>query len=1091
MKGKFLADAACASLGLATSLTFGRNFLGTNSSINGTAFTCTGDEGSLLQCSRQTQQCESLAFVTCLDTKAVVTESPSLIPEEEVDEWVDELADLDSDVITIDLRDNNITNVPKNVFSRFALATLLDASSNQISELEDESFAGLVSLRELYLASNALDEVPATVLKPLVSLNVLDLHGNQIQNIDNSFRGLFLLQSLDLSGNQIAAIAANALVGLTELEFLNLAHNSLDEIKQLPPQLSIVVANDNRLNTIPEALLSAKQLFLQANNISRVPDVSGLFAIAMQGNPSVCQPVVDLFPNYTQRVICSCAPGFYGISSCSPISEDFFPVPLLFSAQVPSVEITHPDIAEDAFPSPSIPEDSQGLQTPTPVEVSVTVADNSKNSNNNDTADKLSVFSSLVDSAFWRLTNAIGRAVVPVVTASVVTPSVRLVLNQKVSDEDFIPITPRMNLFVPTKPSFRFKNDAEAPPGVQVVTVGGFSAGLTGTPTSSGVFSPTIVAVEEYSGEEQEVAVLALSVQDCGVGTCNNGTCIDTESAFDGQFECDCDSGFTGDFCDIRIASSSSEDSVGLAVGLSLALFFLILLIACYFWWRWRHRQQKYDFRRKLAELEPGALGDTPDDGPKVPRELVRKSVTTLDELGSGAFGKVYRGLLDEYSTNGVPAYDVAIKTLKQGDLDEFMEEALLMAQIDHKHVVNIIGVCTVGTPVLLVLQFCSNGELKKYLEKHNDDIPQEQRILWMYHMALALEYLARKKLVHRDLAARNVLLDTAKAAKIADFGLARNIEESEKEYYKAHGGLIPVRWVSPEALESSRYSEASDVWAYGVTGYEIFSNGRLPYKGFTTSQVVSRVRAGGHLEQPKLCPLELYTEVLEKTWLPDALDRPTFSDIVILLRKHYEHLTAGEETDYRFVPNSPDPTNPNTPNDYIKFDQPTSSPTRSLSVKYIDFNAKPSEVPPTRETELKNGVPENYVDFNADPNHAPDHQPTAQDNQPPGQHFAGSKNPNPYKQVTASPTEQPHLYEEPVPCKPSMNEALYLEPVPVDSEKNVRNVNNNNSGSDTDVNNGYLVVSPTDPDLEASDHLDLNAGYLRDSSKTVEESSI
>ena len=126
--------------------------------------------------------------------------------------------------------------------------------------------------------------------------------------------------------------------------------------------------------------------------------------------------------------------------------------------------------------------------------------------------------------------------------------------------------------------------------------------------------------------------------------------------------------------------------------------------------------------------------------------------------------------------------------------------------------------------------------------------------------ICLGCQYLERKKYIHRDLACRNCLVavrDQEVLVKIADFGLTRKIED--KNYYRVQNEtMLPVRWMAPESLNNSIYTTQSDVWAFGVVMWEIFTVGDEPYSRMDVLEVIEYVKSGSTLWSPSNCPVDV-----------------------------------------------------------------------------------------------------------------------------------------------------------------------------------------------------------------------------------------
>lgn len=181
--------------------------------------------------------------------------------------------------------------------------------------------------------------------------------------------------------------------------------------------------------------------------------------------------------------------------------------------------------------------------------------------------------------------------------------------------------------------------------------------------------------------------------------------------------------------------------------------------------------------------------------------EIEREDLQFLRELGGGNFGKVYYGLYKGHT-------EVAIKTLKAGTMSPqaFLEEAGIMRMMRHDKLVPLYGVCSQGEPLLIVTEYMCNGSLLDFLRRHKDNkgtsnsanpnsstLNLPDLLDMAAQIASGMSYLESEKLIHRDLAARNILVGKNKIVKVADFGLARVIEDSE--YTARQGAKFPIKW--------------------------------------------------------------------------------------------------------------------------------------------------------------------------------------------------------------------------------------------------------------------------------------------------------
>ncbi|KAB0393203.1 hypothetical protein E2I00_010774 [Balaenoptera physalus] len=249
--------------------------------------------------------------------------------------------------------------------------------------------------------------------------------------------------------------------------------------------------------------------------------------------------------------------------------------------------------------------------------------------------------------------------------------------------------------------------------------------------------------------------------------------------------------------------------------------------------------------------------------------EIDPKDLTFLKELGTGQFGVVKYG-----KWRG--QYDVAVKMIKEGSMseDEFIEEAKVMMNLSHEKLVQLYGVCTKQRPIFIITEYMANGCLLNYLREMRHRFQTQQLLEMCKDVCEAMEYLESKQFLHRDLAARNCLVNNQGVVKVSDFGLSRYVLDDE--YTSSVGSKFPVRWSPPEVLMYSKFSSKSDIWAFGVLMWEIYSLGKMPYERFTNSETAEHIAQGLRLYRPHLASERVYT-IMYSCWHEKADERPTF----------------------------------------------------------------------------------------------------------------------------------------------------------------------------------------------------------------------
>ncbi|POO01973.1 Wall-associated receptor kinase [Trema orientale] len=426
------------------------------------------------------------------------------------------------------------------------------------------------------------------------------------------------------------------------------------------------------------------------------------------------------------------------------------------------------------------------------------------------------------------------------------------------------------------------------------------------------------------------------SIKPC-VTRCNN---------LPGSFSCSaCPKGFKGDGTTegtgcTPIDGSGKQSVVKLSIALGVSIGLLLLLLAGS-WIYWALKKRKLiKLKEQFFQQNGGILlqqqlihqRGSSETAKIFTAEQLEKATDNYDQsrvLGQGGYGTVYKGVLQDNKV-------VAIKKSKignQSQIEQFINEVIVLSQINHRNVVKLLGCCLETEVPLLVYEFITNGTLSDHI--HDKDqyasLPWKMRLKIATETAGAIAYLhssTSMPIIHRDIKTANILLDESYTTKVSDFGASRLVPLDQTELTTLVQGTLG--YLDPEYFQTSQLTEKSDVYSFGVvlaellTGQKAISFDREENERNLAMYFISSVKEGQLLQitdkrlvdEGNIEELNEVANIAKSCLRVNGEERPTMKEVAIELEGLMRHksgmhpwgqdhnpLLSSEEIEYLLEP--------------------------------------------------------------------------------------------------------------------------------------------------------------------------------------------
>ncbi|KAF3775962.1 Wall-associated receptor kinase-like 20 [Nymphaea thermarum] len=326
---------------------------------------------------------------------------------------------------------------------------------------------------------------------------------------------------------------------------------------------------------------------------------------------------------------------------------------------------------------------------------------------------------------------------------------------------------------------------------------------------------------------------------ECDGAIPNSNCSADPLAAASGIRRCFCNSGFrwdpiTGTCINLKEECYRSGicriRRIRLITGLTVSGFVLLISTLTGLLLYKRHLKAK-EAKESLARKRQELLSNSTDGrcARLFSGKEINKATNSCSEenfLGAGGFGEVYKGTLEDGTV-------IAVKTAKIGNIkstEQVLNEVRILSQVNHRHLLRLIGCCVELKQPMMVYEFASNGNLYDHLHDGKYDfLNWKQRLTIAHQTAEALAYLhfsAYPPIYHRDIKSSNILLDEKLNAKVSDFGISRLVDTELSHISTCAQGTLG--YMDPEYYRNFQLTDKSDVYSFGVLLLELLTSEKV-----------------------------------------------------------------------------------------------------------------------------------------------------------------------------------------------------------------------------------------------------------------------